>query len=73
MVLDTSAVVAILQSEPDSERLVDALAAADTRRMSAANVLETALVMQSRYGDFSISTLLDPPSGGSVRESIRLN
>lgn len=51
LVLDTSAVVAILQSEPAAERLVRALEAAGTSRISAASLVEAAIVMQVRYGD----------------------
>ena len=51
MVLDTSAIVAILQAEPEAERLVAALEAASTRRISAATLVETGIVMQARYGD----------------------
>ncbi len=51
MVLDTSAVVAILQSEPDSERLINALERAKNLRISAATLLETGIVMHSRFGD----------------------
>lgn len=51
MVLDTSAVVAILRAEPAAEHLVAALTAAHDRRMSAASVLETCIVMHARYGD----------------------
>ena len=51
MVLDTSAIVAILQAEPEADRLVAALEAASTRRISAATLVETGIVMQARYGD----------------------
>lgn len=45
MIIDTSAVVAILKDEPDREALLDAILSADTRRMSAANYLEAAIVV----------------------------
>jgi len=51
MVLDSSAVIAILQQEAGAERLVEALEADPRRFISAANLVETALVMQIRYGD----------------------
>lgn len=51
MVLDTSAIIAILQAEPETERLVAALEAAVQRRISAATLVETGIVMQARYGD----------------------
>ena len=51
MVIDTSAVVAILQSEPASPRLIEALEATADRRMSAASLIEASIVMLSRYGE----------------------
>lgn len=51
LVLDTSAVVALIQGEPCSDRLVAALEAADARCISAANVVEAGIVLQARYGD----------------------
>ncbi len=40
MIVDTSALLAILFQEEDAEWFVDALVAAPARRMSAANFLE---------------------------------
>lgn len=51
MILDTSAVVAILQGEPGSARLAAAVEEADTVRISVASVLEAALVLGPRRGD----------------------
>ena len=50
MVLDTSALIAILAAEPEATALAAALAASDTRRLSAAWLLETAIVIESRHG-----------------------
>lgn len=41
----------MLQSEPESARLVAALQAAGIRRISAATLVETGIAMQARYGD----------------------
>lgn len=51
MVIDTSAVVAILQDEPASASLVEKLVESATRYISTANLLESAMVMQARFGD----------------------
>jgi ribonuclease VapC len=51
MVVDTSAVVAILTGEPNAERCVGALDAAETLQMSAASVLEVTMVLEPRYGE----------------------
>ena len=58
MVIDTSAVLAILLAENDAEQYARAMEAADTRRMSAANYLEAALVIDSR-GDAVASREFD--------------
>ena len=51
MVLDTSAIIAILQDEPGSDCLVDKMEVASSLKISAATVVETGIVMYSRYGD----------------------
>ena len=50
MIIDTSALLAILLGEPDAERYEDAIAAAWPRRMSAIALLEAAMVVESRGG-----------------------
>ena len=45
MIVDTSALVAILRNESDAKAFATAIADADCRRLSAANYLETAIVM----------------------------
>lgn len=51
MVLDTSAVLALLWSEPDAPRLLATIEADPGRRMSAASVVESGIVAQARHGD----------------------
>ena len=51
VVLDTSAVIGILQAEPDAELLVAVLEDADLRCISAATVVEAGIVLQARFGD----------------------
>ncbi len=48
MIVDTSAVLAILKREPDEDRYATAILAAAPRRMPVANVLEAAIVVESR-------------------------
>lgn len=50
MILDSSAVLAILLGEPDAAYYEKAIAAALACRMSAANLLETSIVIESRGG-----------------------
>lgn len=48
MIIDTSAIIAILRDEDDAERYRQAIARAPTLHASAATVLETALVLGPR-------------------------
>ena len=50
MIVDTSAVLAVLFAEPDADRYETALAEADRCRMSVVNFLEAAIVIESRAG-----------------------
>jgi ribonuclease VapC len=47
LIVDTSAVIAILRGEPDAVRFVEALAGASTVQMSAASYVETAVVVDA--------------------------
>lgn len=58
MIVDSSAVVAILNDEPEREAMLDAVLAGAFRRMSAANYLETAIVVDG-LGDPVKSRRLD--------------
>ena len=44
MIIDTSAVIAILFAEPDAEKYAQAIAIAESCRMSAATLVETSIV-----------------------------
>ena len=50
MIVDTSAVLAVLFGEPDAARYEKAIAAASPCRMSAVGLLEAAIVVESRGG-----------------------
>ena len=50
MVIDTSALIAVLGDEPERERFVDAIEAAETRQMSAATFVEASIVLEVRHG-----------------------
>jgi ribonuclease VapC len=51
MIIDTSALVAMLEQGPEAERIAHALAATPERSLSAANLLEAGIVMQARRSD----------------------
>jgi ribonuclease VapC len=50
MVIDSSALVAILLNEPERRRFNEAIEAAETRVMSAATFVETSIIIESRFG-----------------------
>ena len=58
ILVDSSAVVAILREEPEAARLLAALGNAHSRAMSVFNVLATSVVLRRVYGDAS-EPLLD--------------
>ena len=50
IVVDTSAVVAILGNEPTAQELIDVIDSSDRRLVSAATVVELGIVMEARLG-----------------------
>jgi ribonuclease VapC len=50
MVIDTSALLAILQDEPERRVFNEAIEAAERRALSTATFVETSIVIDSRYG-----------------------
>ena len=50
MVIDTSAILAILLDEPEADTFSDAIEKASTRLISAATLLEAAMVLEARKG-----------------------
>lgn len=50
MVVDTSALIAIVYREPDHDRLAEAIGQESTRLLSAASAFEAAIVMARRAG-----------------------
>ncbi len=50
MVVDTSAIVALLGMEPEAARIAAALEADPVRLISAATLVEAGIVIESRYG-----------------------
>ena len=51
MVVDTSALVAILTGEPEHDAFNEKIATAERCALSAANYAETHIVIESRFGD----------------------
>ena len=50
MVIDTSALLAILQDEPERRAFNEAIEGAGSRLMSTATFVEVSIVVESRYG-----------------------
>lgn len=77
MIIDTSAVIAILRDELDAEACAAAIEAAVVRRISAANFLEAAVVVDSsrdpvasrRFDDFvrEAGLVVEPVTEAQVR------
>ena len=51
MVIDTSAFVAILLGEPEREPFLERILQAESKLISAANALETGIVLEARRGE----------------------
>jgi uncharacterized protein with PIN domain len=65
MIIDTSALVTILDQEPEAERIVRAMATASDRRLSAANLVEAGIVMQARRGDEACTSSRSQSAAGT--------
>jgi ribonuclease VapC len=50
IVIDTSAIIAILKNEPERRSFTEAIERAETCRMSAATYVETSMVLKARNG-----------------------
>ena len=50
MVIDTSAIIAVLLNEPNAARFAQPIEAGSPRLLSAANLLEASIVIESRKG-----------------------
>lgn len=51
MVLDTSALFALLTGEPEADRMAQAIEEDPVRLVSAATLVEISIVMEARYGE----------------------
>ncbi|MBL8705811.1 MAG: type II toxin-antitoxin system VapC family toxin [Rhodospirillales bacterium] len=57
MIVDSSAIIALLRDEPEAQRVMSALASASVRRMSAFSLFESRVVLGRRYGDAMLREL----------------
>lgn len=57
MVIDTSALVAILLQEPEARSFAEAIQGDSRRLLGAANLFETAIVIEVRRGEHGVAAL----------------
>ena len=67
MVIDTSALLAILLGEPERLDYIELLAGADDPLISTATLVEASIVMQARTGDDGVQDLDDLLTVAGVR------
>jgi ribonuclease VapC len=66
VIIDTSALIAILRKEPEATRFAEIMEAADTRRLSAVNYLEAAVVVDARHNPIDSRRFDDFVREGSI-------
>jgi ribonuclease VapC len=59
LIIDTSAIIAVLMNEPERDRIGFTIGLSRTRRMSAATLLEAAMVIEGRSGNAGATHLDD--------------
>lgn len=57
MIVDTSAVIAVMQREPDADRLIERMAQAQVLGMGAPSLVETGMVLSARIGPTALGLL----------------
>jgi ribonuclease VapC len=67
MVVDTSALVAVLLAEPERDAFIELLVEAHDPLISAATMLEASIVMQAKTGPEGVSDLDALPAAVAVR------
>ncbi|HEY1931793.1 MAG TPA: type II toxin-antitoxin system VapC family toxin [Acetobacteraceae bacterium] len=66
MILDTSAIVAAIANEPDGSRIQNAMLSATSLAISSVTVLETRIVLHSRYGGEAVRAFDDMLNNAGV-------
>jgi ribonuclease VapC len=67
MVVDTSAILAMLFGEPERDAFIELLADAEDPLISAATLLESSIVMSARTGEDGVADLDDLLAAAGVR------
>jgi ribonuclease VapC len=71
MVLDTSAIVAVIASEPDAIQYRSAMLGATSLAMSAVAVLESKIVLRSRHGEAAVIVPFGAPMAELAFDAFR--
>ena len=66
MVIDSSALIAIILGEPERRSFIEAIASTDTRLVAAPTMLEASMVLLSRTGEDRLRDLRDFCARGAV-------
>ncbi len=66
MVIDSSALIAIMMGEPERRPFIEAITAADARLIGAPTMLEASMVVLSRTGEARLADLRDFCARGAV-------
>ena len=67
MVVDTSALLAVLLAEPERDSFIVSLAAAEDALISAATLVEASIVMSAKTGGAGVADLDELLAAGAVR------
>ena len=57
MMIDSSVLIAILENEPEAERLIEAITHDSVRLISAVSIVETSIVILNRRGEAGLAEL----------------
>jgi ribonuclease VapC len=66
MVIDSSALIAIMTGEPERRRFIEAITAAETRLVAAPTMVEASMVVLGRSGEEQLQDLRDFCARGGV-------
>lgn len=66
MVIDSSALIAIMTGEPERRAFIEAITAAETRLISAPTMVETSIVVLGRHGEDKLRDLKEFCTRGGI-------
>ena len=66
MVIDSSALIAIIRHEPEREAFIKAISSADTRLVGAPTLMEAGMVALGRYGERALADVSEFCGKGAI-------